>query len=69
MVNGGGLGMRCLRIGVLGLAALAWGACSEDNSDRGVLGPEIDVHCAAERSPRPGVGDTAVHVVCPPTGE
>jgi hypothetical protein len=42
--------------------------CSEDNSDRGVLGPEIDVHCAAERSTRPGVGDTDVRVVCPPTG-
>jgi hypothetical protein len=56
------------RWGMLMILSLLLG-CSEDNSDRGVLGPEIDVHCAAERSPRPGVGDTAVHVVCPPPGE
>jgi hypothetical protein len=40
--------------------------CSEDNSDRGLLGPEIDVHCAGQQRTPSGIGDTTVKVECPP---
>jgi hypothetical protein len=38
--------------------------CSEDESDRAVVGPGIDVHCAGESRSRPGLGDTDVKVTC-----
>jgi hypothetical protein len=38
--------------------------CSEDESDRAVVGPGIDVHCAGESRARPGLGDTDVKVTC-----
>jgi hypothetical protein len=38
--------------------------CSDDESDRAVVGPGIEVHCAGERSRPAGIGDTDVKVTC-----
>jgi hypothetical protein len=40
--------------------------CSDDESDRAVVGPGIEVHCAGERSRPAGIGDTDVKVTCAP---
>jgi hypothetical protein len=43
--------------------------CSDDESDRGVVGPAVEVNCAAQTrnaaSRNPGIGDTDVRVQCP----
>jgi hypothetical protein len=38
--------------------------CSDDESDRAVVGPGIDVHCAGQQRTQPGLGDTDVKVTC-----
>jgi hypothetical protein len=55
-------GMR-RRWWILGMLMILLG-CSEDESDRAVVGPGIDVHCAGESRSRPGLGDTDVKVTC-----
>jgi hypothetical protein len=61
--------------GVLGIVVLlaaslgAFGGCSDDESDRGVVGPGIEVNCAQHtrtiQARTPGIGDTDVRVGCP----
>jgi hypothetical protein len=43
--------------------------CSDDESDRGVVGPAVEVNCAQQtrtaQARNPGIGDTDVRVECP----
>jgi hypothetical protein len=59
-------------LGIVGLLAASLGAligCSDDESDRGVVGPGIEVNCAqytrTVQARNPGIGDTDVRVGCP----
>jgi hypothetical protein len=63
------------RFGVLGIVVLLAASlgglvgCSDDESDRGVVGPAVEVNCAAQTrsaaARNPGIGDTDVRVQCP----
>jgi hypothetical protein len=59
-----------LRALALGLVTLALVACSDDDdeSDRGVVGPGVEIHCAdqlrLDRGRQSGIGDTSVDVAC-----
>jgi hypothetical protein len=59
------------RFSVMGIVVLLGASlgglvgCSDDESDRGVVGPGVEVNCAAQSRTAPGVGDTDVRVQCP----
>src|SRR5262245_38233724 len=65
----GGSRMKALLLALV-LASLT--ACEDDQSDRSVVGPGIEVHCASQRlradaNRNPGIGDTSTRVTCPGT--
>jgi hypothetical protein len=63
-LRGGALGAL-----VAGLLMAGLVGCSDDESDRGVVGPAVEVNCAAQtragQARNPGIGDTDVRVQCP----